>query len=486
MTVNMKINVNEAGNLLLNLKQDITDSGSKSGSSEFYSMVMEETSSSMKNDPAMRDSRRELNPEDNIRETPRAERSPEIREGRTDDASGTRHVKERPSAENHEEMKPARKAENAEKVDEKHKVSSSEQEKHKAGSAKEQKGTELDNMLAAMAVEAASKKLLTLIQSAIKGETQDFGKKFRKLAEDQGLIRKTASGKTGEVILKTGEKNITVNDTLSFLKSDFIDKLGRELAKIINSRKGDEKRAPFTDKDMKEAVHGVAESIKKSRVKEYTVRETGKTQPDEIRSDKRNEIITETHTLKRKDEGAGHGFDTGGGRDKNSSREQGSLPASRMDSLSRSQNDKPDISVKNPEFRQSLQEVIDRARITVRDSNNGTFTVKLFPKELGSVNVNLLMENGVVSGRFLVDNDEAKNQLLDNLATLKEGLAEAGISVGEFSVNVSRDGRFTYENGEGDDGARLKIPKDESAAAVSVYDNNTASSSHDGHINMVI
>ena len=45
----------------------------------------------------------------------------------------------------------------------------------------------------------------------------------------------------------------------------------------------------------------------------------------------------------------------------------------------------------------NFSNAIDKAKISVRDSRNGTFTVRLNPRELGSVNVNLIMENGVYS-----------------------------------------------------------------------------------------
>lgn len=109
--------------------------------------------------------------------------------------------------------------------------------------------------------------------------------------------------------------------------------------------------------------------------------------------------------------------------------------------------DMPELKGRSTEFRQSLQDIVDRARISVRDNKNGNFNVKLYPKELGSVNVNLTMENGVVTAKFFVDSDEAKNLLSQNMENLKDQLREAGIEVGEFHVGVNdQRERFLRDN----------------------------------------
>ncbi len=100
-------------------------------------------------------------------------------------------------------------------------------------------------------------------------------------------------------------------------------------------------------------------------------------------------------------------------------------------------------------FGEQLQTIMDNARIVVRDARNGSFSMNMYPESLGRVNVNLGLENGVIHGRFLVDSVEAKEMLLDNLGLLREKMEEAGISVGEFQVNVRDEGRrFTAEDSD--------------------------------------
>lgn len=132
-------------------------------------------------------------------------------------------------------------------------------------------------------------------------------------------------------------------------------------------------------------------------------------------------------------------------------------------------------------FNEQLQTILQNARIVVRDSRNGSFSIRLYPESLGRVNINLGLEQGVLNGRFLVDSMDSKNLLLENISTIREQLQDAGISVGEFQVNV-RDG-----------GERL-FDADENMPSHSYYDAADSSSEyetisthlHDGTIDMII
>ncbi len=138
-------------------------------------------------------------------------------------------------------------------------------------------------------------------------------------------------------------------------------------------------------------------------------------------------------------------------------------------------NNMSELKGKSPEFKQSLQDIIDRARISVRDNKNGNFNVKLYPKELGSVNVNLTMENGVVTAKFFVDSDEAKNLLFQNMENLKNQLKEAGVEVGEFHVGV-KDHRERFLHDDKDDRKKnlFQFPEGrEFLMAATEYDGNS-------------
>jgi flagellar hook-length control protein FliK len=132
-------------------------------------------------------------------------------------------------------------------------------------------------------------------------------------------------------------------------------------------------------------------------------------------------------------------------------------------------------------FNEQLQSIMQNARIFVRDSRNGSFSIRLYPESLGKVNINLGLEQGVLHGRFLVDSVESKNLLLENISTIKEQLQDAGISVGEFQVNV-RDERERLLNAEEN---MFSHRYHDAANSSNEYD-TISTYLHDGMIDMII
>jgi flagellar hook-length control protein FliK len=135
-------------------------------------------------------------------------------------------------------------------------------------------------------------------------------------------------------------------------------------------------------------------------------------------------------------------------------------------------------------FRENLDAIIQNAKVFVQDSRNGSFSLRLHPRELGSVNINLGLHDGVVHGKFLVNTQEARDLLLSNLELIKQQLQDAGISVGEFQVNVN-DQRGRLLNGGDRDGITYIPPAEHAVEIESEYISN-ARPIHDGHINLVI
>jgi len=87
---------------------------------------------------------------------------------------------------------------------------------------------------------------------------------------------------------------------------------------------------------------------------------------------------------------------------------------------------------------------IDRARFVQRvarafeavGNRGGEVRLRLSPPELGSLRVEVTVENGVLSARLEAESNTARSLLLDNLPALRERLAEQQIRVGQFDVDV--------------------------------------------------
>jgi len=133
-------------------------------------------------------------------------------------------------------------------------------------------------------------------------------------------------------------------------------------------------------------------------------------------------------------------------------------------------------------FDQQLQQIMQQAKMTVLNNQNGSISMKMHPDSLGNLNVNLGLEHGVLNGRFLVDNAEARQMLMDHLAHLKQSLQEQGISVGEFQVNVRNGGHQKHNTEE----ETQVIPGIPGHLAAEDYDTGAYHYVHEGSLDLII
>lgn len=481
MFSNVKVNNSDTGNILMSLKQDNDSSGVKTGNADFYSMVMSFNQESSRRDSDDRKVSADNQQVNNPVEKNRQEDRFEDKKIRTEESAEKRSSTEKTEPVTHSmksEDKPVRNSESH---------TSEKDKKAEQHEIRDRKRTEHDDILQSAAVEMLVKKISGIIQGGGKVNNDDFPGKFRKAADDVfAAIKKNLIPLNDHKAQVSADKFSLSKETPGAGVNDFIEKLGHELSKMLTVKKGSEKGQPVSEKDIKETIGAIIEDIKKGKTKNTDRSDVRRTDAEENKTERKNEVSADSIAIKKKENGNESSQDMNFGKDKNNSREGSSFTAGKHDVAWKNGVDRHEAMMKSPEFRQSLQEIIDKAKISVKDSSNATFTVKLFPKELGSVNVNLLMENGVVSGRFLVDSDETKSLLMNNLASLKEQLADAGINVGEFNVNVNQQGqRFASKEQDDDERGSVHHAKRESETAVIQYDNNS-SAAHNGHINMVI
>jgi len=139
--------------------------------------------------------------------------------------------------------------------------------------------------------------------------------------------------------------------------------------------------------------------------------------------------------------------------------------------------------LKNGRNAEHLEGIIQAARVVVKDSKNATFSLRLHPRELGSVRISIGLLDGTVHGKFLVDTPAARDVLMADIELIKEELAQAGISVGEFQVNVSdQRERLMHESEHGPFTFALTPPAVEAETGFA----ENSKSYHEGYINLII
>lgn len=67
--------------------------------------------------------------------------------------------------------------------------------------------------------------------------------------------------------------------------------------------------------------------------------------------------------------------------------------------------------------------------------------VQLSPKELGDLNIKIIENNGALVAEIKVDNDKAKEFILNEIHLLKENLEEQGLNVADVRVDIRQDNR---------------------------------------------
>ena len=100
-------------------------------------------------------------------------------------------------------------------------------------------------------------------------------------------------------------------------------------------------------------------------------------------------------------------------------------------------------------------------------NGGGQVRLRLHPPELGSLQMSLRMEAGQVFARLEVENSTARDALLNNVQTLRDRMAEQGMNVASFEVEVSTD-----SSGSGTSGSNKQ--RDGGSDSQSRWDNATS------------
>ncbi len=92
-------------------------------------------------------------------------------------------------------------------------------------------------------------------------------------------------------------------------------------------------------------------------------------------------------------------------------------------------------------------------------STSHTFRLRLDPRELGPVEVQLTVVNDVVSIRFVADNEAARQVISRQLHELRQSLTDSGISFGQFDVaSQGGGGQGSQSHGEDHTPQRPLVP----------------------------
>ncbi|MFC1490700.1 flagellar hook-length control protein FliK, partial [Candidatus Latescibacterota bacterium] len=85
-----------------------------------------------------------------------------------------------------------------------------------------------------------------------------------------------------------------------------------------------------------------------------------------------------------------------------------------------------------------LESIVRQARFMNQEQLSRA-DIKLDPPNLGKLRIELVTENSKITGRITVDSPEVKEIILNSISELRENLAQSGLKVDSFDVNVGHN-----------------------------------------------
>lgn len=92
-----------------------------------------------------------------------------------------------------------------------------------------------------------------------------------------------------------------------------------------------------------------------------------------------------------------------------------------------------------PEPARVIEQIVKQIEVT-NQQNNTEITIQLKPEHLGKMMIQLSLEEGKVTARFITDSQEVKNLLDTNISVLKQNLEANGIKVEKTEINYQLNG----------------------------------------------
>ncbi|WP_243414671.1 flagellar hook-length control protein FliK [Sporosalibacterium faouarense] len=93
-----------------------------------------------------------------------------------------------------------------------------------------------------------------------------------------------------------------------------------------------------------------------------------------------------------------------------------------------------------------IKQIVSKVKINT-NSNSSQIKISLKPEILGEMSLKLSMDEGVISAKAIVQDQQVKQLIESNLNQLRENLEEQGINITNFEVSVGDDSNFQRHNG---------------------------------------
>lgn len=121
------------------------------------------------------------------------------------------------------------------------------------------------------------------------------------------------------------------------------------------------------------------------------------------------------------------------------------------------------------ELMRQFSEIMGRAQVLVADSQNAQFTVKLYPREIGRMEIDLKLVEGEIRGKIVVENEDVKNEMQNFLQQRENSGSDQQLDLNRIDIEV-RSGNQNAQNPERTPDADAVIQNLVTRAATSAYE----------------
>lgn len=121
-----------------------------------------------------------------------------------------------------------------------------------------------------------------------------------------------------------------------------------------------------------------------------------------------------------------------------------------------------------PDLVRQFQEILSRAQVLVTDTQNAQFSVKLFPREIGRMEIDLKLIDGEIRGKIVVENEEVKSEMENFLQDHNSGDSPDQRGLNQIDIEV-RNGNENARNPQRSSGAEALLQNLVTRSASAAY-----------------
>jgi len=86
-------------------------------------------------------------------------------------------------------------------------------------------------------------------------------------------------------------------------------------------------------------------------------------------------------------------------------------------------------------------DIVRHASMALRDGGEGTIRIALKPESLGNVKIHLEMAENKITGRIVVESEEALNAFKKEISSLEQAFRDSGFANADLNLSLTADGR---------------------------------------------